>query len=211
MARFKDFNFKLVVVEQLMYIDEKLTPQFSPAGVLKEKGLGDVPWEYAQEHDLAYKAVPEAREYFESLELSDELLAGVEELCMDGGDQVYQECAPVWDGEDDLFDITPLDDLVLLPNLRRVLGSEFLGPDLAGVLESRDITADWAVLFGSAGRPEEDARKAESGREQRLDPRPLRVGQRHTRTNDRLIRTKPPETAVSLASVRLPAPGEEEV
>ncbi|MEU2978876.1 hypothetical protein ABZ678_18225 [Streptomyces hirsutus] len=107
MARFKDFNFKLVVVEQLMYIDEKLTPQFSPAGVLKEKGLGDAPWEYAQEHDLAYKAVPEAREYFESLELSDELLAGVEELCMDGGDQVYQECAPVWDGEDDLFDITP--------------------------------------------------------------------------------------------------------
>ncbi|MFE9923715.1 DUF6892 domain-containing protein [Streptomyces sp. NPDC005774] len=142
MARFKDFSFKLVVIEQLMYIDEKLTPRFSLAGLLKEKGLGDDPWEYAQEHDLAYKVVPEAREYFASLELRDELLAGVEELCMDGGNRVYQECAPVWDGEDDLFDITSLDDLVLLPNLRRVLGSEFLGPDLAGVLESRGITAD---------------------------------------------------------------------
>ncbi|MCP3769984.1 MULTISPECIES: DUF6892 domain-containing protein [unclassified Streptomyces] len=142
MARFKDFNFKLVVIEQLMYIDEKLTPRFSLAGLLKEKGLGDAPWEYAQEHGLAYKVVPEARAYFESLELSDELLAGVEELCLDGGNRVYQECAPVWDGEDDLFDITSLDDLVLLPNLRRVLGSEFLDPDLTAVLESRGVTAD---------------------------------------------------------------------
>lgn len=142
MARFKDFNFKLVVIEQLMYIDEKLTPRFGLAGLLGEKGLGNDPWEYAQEHDLAYKVVPEARAYFESLEIGDELLAGVEELCMDGGNQVYQECAPVWDGEDDLFDIASLDDLALLPNLRRVLGSEFLGPELADVLESRGITAD---------------------------------------------------------------------
>ncbi|MFC5956144.1 DUF6892 domain-containing protein [Streptomyces pratens] len=133
MARFKDFNFKLVVIEQLMYIDEKLTPRVSLADLLKEKGLGDDPWTYAREHDLAYKVVPEARAYFESLEIGDELLAGVEELCMDGGNQVYQECAPVWDGEDDLFDVTPLDDLALLPNLRRVLGSEFLGPDLADI------------------------------------------------------------------------------
>ncbi|MEW2708795.1 hypothetical protein AB0948_27895, partial [Streptomyces koyangensis] len=29
-------------------------------------------------------------------------------------------------------------------------------------------------------------------REQRLDPRPLRISQRHTRTNDRLIQTKLP-------------------
>ncbi|MFF0110099.1 DUF6892 domain-containing protein [Streptomyces hirsutus] len=142
MARFKDFNFKLVVIEQLMYIDEKLTPRFSLAGLLKEKGLGDDSWEYAQEHDLAYKVVPEARAYFESLEIGDELLAGVEELCMDGGNRVYQECAPVWDGEDDLFDIASLDDLALLPNLRRVLGTEFLGPGLVDVLESRGVTAD---------------------------------------------------------------------
>lgn len=44
MAMFKDFNFKLVVVEQLMYIDETLTPRFSLADLLKEKGLGDDPW-----------------------------------------------------------------------------------------------------------------------------------------------------------------------
>ncbi|MFI8306119.1 DUF6892 domain-containing protein [Streptomyces sp. NPDC085927] len=89
--------------------------------------------------------MPEARAYFESLEIGDELLSGVEELCMDGGNRVYQECAPVWDGEDDLFGIASLDDLALLPNLRRVLGAEFLGPDLADVLERRGITADQDV------------------------------------------------------------------
>ncbi|MFE9057520.1 DUF6892 domain-containing protein [Streptomyces mutabilis] len=142
MAMFKDFNFKLIVVEQLMYIDETLTPRFSLADLLKEKGLGDDPWEYAQQHGLTYQVVPEARSYFASLEISEDLLAGVEELCMDGGNQVYQECAPVWDGEDDLFDVASLDDLVLLPNLRRVLGSEFLAPELRDVLGARGIVAD---------------------------------------------------------------------
>jgi hypothetical protein len=142
MAQFKDFNFKLVVIEQLMYIDETLTPQFSLAGLLREQGLGNDPWEYAHQHGLDYKVVSEARSHFESLEISDELLATVEELCMDGGNQVYQECAPVWDGEDDLFDIASLDDLVLLPNLRRVLGSEFLGPELRNALSARGVAAD---------------------------------------------------------------------
>ncbi|MFJ9855674.1 hypothetical protein, partial [Streptomyces sp. NPDC101150] len=32
-------------------------------------------------------------------------------------------------------------------------------------------------------------------REQRLDPRPLRITQRHTRTNDQLIQTKLPSPA----------------
>ncbi|WP_309032691.1 DUF6892 domain-containing protein [Streptomyces alfalfae] len=142
MATFEDFNFKLVVVEQLMYIDGTLTPRFHLADLLKERGITDSPWEYAQQHGLAYQVVPEARDHFTSLEISDELLAGVEVLCMDGGNQVYQECAPVWDGEDDLFDIASLDDLVLLPNLRRILGSEFLSPRLRQLLGARGIAAD---------------------------------------------------------------------
>lgn len=106
------------------------------------EGRSDDPWEYAQQHGLAYQVVPEARSYFGALEISDDLLFDVEELCMDGGKQVYQECAPVWDGEDDPFDVASLEDLVLLPNLRRGLGSEFLGPESQNVLKARDIVAD---------------------------------------------------------------------
>ncbi|MGZ3097366.1 DUF6892 domain-containing protein [Streptomyces sp. H62] len=41
-------------------------------------------------------------------------------LCFDAGQEIYRHCAPAWGGEDDLFDIRSLDDLALLPNLKRV-------------------------------------------------------------------------------------------
>ncbi|WP_306369764.1 hypothetical protein [Nocardiopsis sp. CC223A] len=142
MTVFKDFNFKLVVIEQLMYVDEVLTPAYSLADVLKEQGLGDDPWRWAHDNDLAYQVVPQSREYFEKLEIDGALLARVEELCLDGGNQVYQECAPIWDGEDDLFDITSLEDLDLLPNLRLVEFAEALDDDLQEVLRARGIETD---------------------------------------------------------------------
>ncbi|WP_326952591.1 DUF6892 domain-containing protein [Amycolatopsis sp. NBC_01286] len=138
MADFTDFNLKLIVVEQLMYTDKTLTPAFRIADVL---GVTDT-WEHTYQRGLAHQVVPEAREYFEALEIGDGLLATVTELVMDGGLRVYQECAPIWDGEDELFDVSSLDDLALLPNLRRVVGSEFLGPRLREVLRSRGVAAD---------------------------------------------------------------------
>lgn len=142
MTAFKDFNFKLLVIEQLMYTDEVLAPPFRIADVLREQGHGGDAWKYAYENDLAHKVVPQAREYFERLEIGPDLLATVEELCLDGGNEVYQECAPVWDGEDDLFDVASLEDLDLVPNLRRVLGAEFLSDEQQAVLLARGIEAD---------------------------------------------------------------------
>jgi hypothetical protein len=134
---FRDFNFKLVVVEKLMYEDQVLTPPFRFADLVP----GGDAWQYAYDRGLAYRIQPEARAYFEALEISPELLATVDELVLDGGLRVYQECAPVWDGEDDLFDITSLADLALVPRLRRVVNAEFLGPDLRAHLASHGIEA----------------------------------------------------------------------
>ncbi|WP_448318222.1 DUF6892 domain-containing protein [Streptomyces sp. CO7] len=142
MAQFKDFNFKLLVIEQLMYTDETLTPRFHLVDLLRQQGLGNDAYTYAQQQGLAFKVVPQARDHFASLHIPDDLLAGVEELCLDGGLEVYQECAPIWDGEDDLFDVASLDDLALLPNLRRVIGSEFLTPEQRDVLVARGIETD---------------------------------------------------------------------
>ncbi|MFH8518367.1 DUF6892 domain-containing protein [Streptomyces gelaticus] len=58
---------------------------------------------------------------------------------------MYYECSPVWDGEDDLFDVCSLDDLDLLPNLRRTVGARNCGlgvPFKAEILEARGIIAD---------------------------------------------------------------------
>jgi hypothetical protein len=83
--------------------------------------------------------------YFEGLEISDELLAGIEELCFDGGLDIYGHCAPAWDGEDGLFDVRSLDDLVPLPNLRRVTAVDsgtLVAPGKRELLAAHGIAAD---------------------------------------------------------------------
>ncbi|SED02793.1 hypothetical protein SAMN05216483_2934 [Streptomyces sp. 2131.1] len=144
MPAFRDFNFKLLVIEKLMYDDETLTPAFRIADCLKAKGIDD-PQTYAYDNDLAFTVLDEARAHFEALEISPELLATVETLALDGGLRVYQECSPVWDGEDDLYDVGSLDDLDLLPNLRLISGVDDCGMGAAfdlDVLASRGIATD---------------------------------------------------------------------
>ncbi|MDT7801274.1 MAG: hypothetical protein QOI78_4707 [Actinomycetota bacterium] len=92
MTGFRDFTFKLIVVEQLMYTERKLTPAFRIADVL---GVTE-PWDHTYRRGLAHQVV---------------------------------------------YDVPSLDDLALLPNLRHVVGSEFLGPELRDVLRARGIAA----------------------------------------------------------------------
>jgi hypothetical protein len=143
MAAFRDFNFKLLVIEELMYGTGTLTPVFSIDERMRERGIDDVQ-SHVFENDLAYSVLQESRDHFEALEISDELLANVESLCADGGNQIYYECSPVWDGEDDLFDVHSLDDLALLPNLKRIMGAEealIAVPDKLEILAARGIAA----------------------------------------------------------------------
>lgn len=119
MAAFKDFNFKLVVIDALMYRRDLLTPAFDLDTRMRERGI-DIPAVYVLENDIDDEVLDESRTFFEELEIGDELLAEVETLCFDAGQEVYRHCAPAWGGEDDLFDVHSLDDLALLPNLKRV-------------------------------------------------------------------------------------------
>lgn len=119
MATFKDFNFKLVVIDVLMYEQALLTPAFDLGARMRERGI-DIPAVYVLENGIDDEVLDESRTFFEELEIGDELLAEVETLCFDAGQEIYRHCAPAWGGEDDLFDIRSLDDLALLPNLKRV-------------------------------------------------------------------------------------------
>jgi hypothetical protein len=110
MAVFRDFNFKLLVIEKLMYWDRTLTPVFSIEERMEDRGITDLQ-SHVFDNDLAFTVLDESRTFFGELEISQELLASVDTLVVDGGHQVYYECSPVWDGEDDLFDVHSLDDL----------------------------------------------------------------------------------------------------
>lgn len=143
MAAFRDFNLKLIVIDKLMYVQQTLTPAFDIHERLQARGIDDAA-DYVFRNDLDEEVLDESRAYFEQLEISDELLATVEELCFDAGTTVFEHCAPVWGGEDDLFDIRSLDDLELLPNLRRVTavdGGVLRAPDKWAVLAARGIDA----------------------------------------------------------------------
>ncbi|MEP7120575.1 MAG: hypothetical protein ABJE95_06690 [Byssovorax sp.] len=85
---------------------------------------------------------PRVQRFVDRLALTEELLAQVVKIAPDGGDEIYAGLVPVWDGEDDRFDIDSLDDLRLLPNLERVslycMVSESL--DLSPLRDAKGLT-----------------------------------------------------------------------
>ncbi|GGV99036.1 hypothetical protein GCM10010230_24100 [Streptomyces narbonensis] len=144
MSQFRDFNLKLLVIEELMYGPEPLLPVYDLPSRLASRGIGD-PASYVLGNGLHAEVLPESQAHFEALEIPTELLARVEELCFDAGADVFRHCAPAWDGDDDLFDVRSLDDLALLPNLREVTFVEdgvLAVPNAAEVFAARGIDTD---------------------------------------------------------------------
>ena len=89
---FDNFNFKLAVIQELMYEQEVLKPYF------------DI---------YDYKAFKKAKWNLETEK-------NIERIRMDGGNDIYMNIAPMWDGEDQRFDIDKLSEQELrqFPNLR---------------------------------------------------------------------------------------------
>ena len=112
---FQDFNFKLAVINELMYNQETLKPKFDVYAFAEQHNinLSLMQWEY--------EMIPEVREYFEALEIPVDLLPTITSLSQDGGDDIHLQVCPMWDGEDDLFNITSTADCALLPNLKHVV------------------------------------------------------------------------------------------
>jgi len=112
---FKDFNFKLAVIQELMYNQELITPVFD---------IYDFTEKYQERkiniENEGFHIIPEARKYFEDLAIPEDLLPEIEELSQDGGDEIYLQLCPFWDGEDDLFNIHSPEDCNLLPNLKKI-------------------------------------------------------------------------------------------
>ena len=114
---FTNFNFKLAVIQELMYNKELIEPKF------------DI-YEFAEEYsgrkididEEGYDPIEEAVDRFKKLEIPEALADEVTELYMDGGDDVYLQIYPFWDGEDDYFDlkaVTP-EELAQFKNLKKM-------------------------------------------------------------------------------------------
>lgn len=127
---FKDFNFKLIVINDIL---EK-SPSFEKSlEELKDKYIKDYEW-YTTD-----KPIKEMVDFFEKLVLTQEDLNKVELLSFDGGEDIYFLLKPDWDGEDDIFDVTSVEGFEKLPNLKKVEYIAMCDPKLLDKLKERGI------------------------------------------------------------------------
>lgn len=132
---FTDINFKLAVVQQLMYEKKLLEPIF------------DI-YRFAELYDgspidtESEKIIKPALNWFKKLPVPKRLAAEIETLCSDGGDEVYMNLIPQWDGKDDVFDIKSItpDEIKQFPNLKSV--SIFADGEVLEVFKSCGIQVE---------------------------------------------------------------------
>lgn len=110
---FSDLNFKLLVIQELMYVQGKLLPKFEVEEFVRQYTDREI-----QIHKEGYEVIPEVLAYFRELPISSALLAQVEKLGFDGGNEIYHQVFPYWDGECETFDVKSPEDINLVPNLR---------------------------------------------------------------------------------------------
>ena len=113
---FDTLNFKLAIIQVLMYDLHLLKPEFD---------IYDFADHYEGEKiDTDSDIIIEpAMNFFKEMEIPKNFAPYVEMLYMDGGNDVYMNIIPQWDGEDDSFDLNEitLEELQQFPNLKKAI------------------------------------------------------------------------------------------
>ena len=112
---FDTFNFKLAVINELMYNQEILEPYFDIYDYMTFKKAH---WNLETD-----KNVRAAVNYFKELPIPVRFADHVTEINMDGSDEIYMNIAPEWDGRDERFDFNSLTETELkqFKNLKKIL------------------------------------------------------------------------------------------
>lgn len=133
---FKDFGFKLLVINELMY-NQNVLPAFD-----LDKFVASYTERAIDVEEEGYDIIPEVAEYFKALEILTGMVKNITELEQDGGDQIYHDIYPFWDGEDDVFDIHSAEDAHLLPNLKK-MSLILTNDDVIEAFNEKGIETDW--------------------------------------------------------------------
>lgn len=127
---FKDFGFKLVVINSLLDCPCSFSEKLEE---MKEKYVDDYEGE-------DFECIPQMLEFFQEVVLTEQDLALVNSLVFDGGEDIYFLIMPNWDGESEEFDVESVEDMELLPNLREVEYTSMCDPDLMDQFTEKGIT-----------------------------------------------------------------------
>ena len=119
---FDNLNFKLAIIQVLMYDLEVLKPAFDIFDFSEEFSELDIDTESTE-------LVEPALEYFKNFQISQKYASLVKEIDMDGGNEIFMNLIPQWDGEDSTFDLNEvsLAELKQFPNLKQatIMSSNF--------------------------------------------------------------------------------------
>ena len=122
LLHFDNINFKLTIIQVLMYDLEVLKPVFNIFDFAEEVSELNIDTE-------SMEIIQPALDYMINLPLPKKYAEQVQEIDMDGGNEIYMNLIPQWDGEDDSFDLNEvsLKELQQFPNLKQatIISSNF--------------------------------------------------------------------------------------
>ena len=119
---FDNITFKLAIIQVLMYDLEVLKPVFNIFDVAEESSELNIDTE-------SMEIIQPALDYMINLPIPKKYAEQVQEIYMDGGNEIYLNLISQWDGEDDGFDLNEvsLKELQQFPNLKQatIISSNF--------------------------------------------------------------------------------------
>ena len=119
---FDNITFKLAIIQVLMYDLEVLKPVFNIFDFAEEASELNIDTE-------SMEIIQPALDYMINLPIPKKYAEQVQEIDMDGGNEIYMNLIPQWDGEDDSFDLNEvsLKELQQFPNLKQatIISSNF--------------------------------------------------------------------------------------
>ena len=132
-----NFNLKLVIVNNLMYNRNNSKPSFEEEynQILNSE-------EYkAEKKQIESKILYDEMcmnlyNYLVNLKISENDLDKIEAMYFDGGSQIYADLAPSWDGESDIFEVTSIDGIEKLKNLKKISVYSMVTREIEEKLES---------------------------------------------------------------------------
>ena len=122
LLHFDNINFKLTIIQVLMYDLRVLKPYFDIYDFADEFSELEIDTE-------SMEIIQPALDYMIDLPIPKKYIEQVQEIYMDGGNEIYLNLIPQWDGEDDCFDLNEvsLKELQQFPNLKQatIISSNF--------------------------------------------------------------------------------------
>ena len=136
---FTSFNFKLAVMEVLMYEKGLLAPKLDAHEFVREYSRRKIDIDAE-----GYEPIPEIRKWLEKYPVPERLAPEVTEIEMDGGSEIYTQLCPFWDGEDGAFDLNTITEAELrqFPNLKHITLMSSKPEQVLPILERCGIKAD---------------------------------------------------------------------